>query len=39
MLEPRRRTYIFATDDLAQMVARANSIEEHDLYALRGRPQ
>ena len=31
--------YIFATDDVAQMVARADEIEEHDLYVLRGREQ
>src|SRR5512135_2550714 len=29
--------YIFATDDVAQMVARADEIEEHDLYVLRER--
>ena len=30
---------IFATDDVAQMVARADEIEEHDLYVLREREQ
>jgi len=29
--------YIVATDDAAQMVARADEIEEHDLYVLRER--
>lgn len=29
--------YIFATDDVAQMVARADEIEERDLYVLRER--
>ncbi len=29
--------YIFATDDVAQMVARASEIERRDLYVLRGR--
>ena len=31
--------YIFATEDVAQMVARASEIEEHDFYVLRGREQ
>jgi NAD(P)-dependent dehydrogenase (short-subunit alcohol dehydrogenase family) len=31
--------YILATDDLAQMVARADEIQEHDLYVLREREQ
>ena len=31
--------YILATQDVAQMVARANEIEEHDLYVLREREQ
>jgi NAD(P)-dependent dehydrogenase (short-subunit alcohol dehydrogenase family) len=31
--------YIFATEDVAQMVARAKEIEEHDLYVLREREQ
>ena len=30
--------YIHATDDLAEMIARAEEITEHDLYVLRGRP-
>ena len=29
--------YIFATDDVAQIVARADEIEKHDLYVLRER--
>ncbi len=29
--------YIFATDDVARLVARAGEIEERDLYVLRGR--
>jgi hypothetical protein len=29
--------YILATKDVAQMVARANEIEQHDLYVLRER--
>ena len=29
--------YIFATDDVPQMVARAKEIQEQDLYVLRGR--
>jgi hypothetical protein len=29
--------YIFATDDVAQMVSRADQIEAQDLYVLRGR--
>ena len=29
--------YIFATDDMAEVVARANDIREHDLCVLRGR--
>jgi NAD(P)-dependent dehydrogenase (short-subunit alcohol dehydrogenase family) len=31
--------YIFATEDVAQMVARADEIEDHDLYVLREREQ
>jgi NAD(P)-dependent dehydrogenase (short-subunit alcohol dehydrogenase family) len=31
--------YICATEDVAQMVARAEEIEEHDLYVLRQREQ